>query len=277
MEYLVILAVLATLFDAMNKKNKQKRQRAELEEVERREAQGDTPSAVAERAATKGTTGRSDGAPPSVASVPVETRPRSRTEVAEDPDAVRLMLKQLGLGVEPPGLETPTVPPPSSRQDTAPRPPGRRGSGGRGVPAYRGASEHGGGSASSARQRVPERHKAAPASRDVAPPDFRAPAATERRDRQPTSVRTRRPVAAEATSVARRDHPLHRRSRGYGTAPSTRAPSRWGLKAEKRSPGSDVRAMLAGSDSRSLRNAIILREVFGPPAGTRKDPADPRS
>ena len=105
----------------------------------------------------------------------------------------------------------------------------------------------------------------------------------------PTSTQ---PVAvvrrSEATDVSRRpsrevparpEHFVHRSHAGYGTDPSSRAPSEqdWVNPLAQRL-GADagaVHALFAGRDTHALRQAIILQEVLGPPAALRGDPFDP--
>jgi hypothetical protein len=69
------------------------------------------------------------------------------------------------------------------------------------------------------------------------------------------------------------EHPVHLSHAGYGTDPSERAkseqdwrPSEHGNRNAKR-----VRAMLRGSGADALKQAVILREVLGPPVAMRDD------
>jgi hypothetical protein len=69
-------------------------------------------------------------------------------------------------------------------------------------------------------------------------------------------------------------HPVHRSHPEFGMDPSEREPSR--LTASRREAGREsakrVRAVLRGSrGADALREAVILREVLGPPAGLRDD------
>ena len=73
---------------------------------------------------------------------------------------------------------------------------------------------------------------------------------------------------------------MHSAHVGYGTDPSERAPSEQdGLDPLAERIGADARAvhvLFQGGDRHSLRQAIILQEVLGPPAAFRGDPYDPR-
>ena len=101
---------------------------------------------------------------------------------------------------------------------------------------------------------------------------------------QPVAVVRR----SEATDVSRRpsrevpgrpEHFVHRSHAGYGTDPSSRAPSEQdGVDPLAQRLGADagaVHALFAGRDTHALRQAIILQEVLGPPAALRGDPFDP--
>ena len=93
---------------------------------------------------------------------------------------------------------------------------------------------------------------------------------------------------SETTTVARRasyqptpeqEHVVHRAHVGYGTDPSSRAPSEQdGLDPLAKRLAADARAVhqvLSSRDPHALRQAIILQEVLGPPAAFRGDPYDP--
>ena len=92
---------------------------------------------------------------------------------------------------------------------------------------------------------------------------------------------------SEATTVASRasyqptseqEHVVHRAHVGYGTDPSSRAPSEQdGLDPLAKRLAADARAVhqvLSSRDPHALRQAIILQEVLGPPAAFRGDPYD---
>jgi hypothetical protein len=92
---------------------------------------------------------------------------------------------------------------------------------------------------------------------------------------------------SEATIVASRasyqptseqEHVVHRTHVGYGTDPSSRAPSEQdGLDPLAKCLAADARAVhqvLSSRDPHVLRQAIILQEVLGPPAAFRGDPYD---
>ena len=70
-------------------------------------------------------------------------------------------------------------------------------------------------------------------------------------------------------------HVVHQAHAGYGTDPSERAPSEQdGLDPLARKLGADavaVRKQLRSHGAHALRQAVILQEVLGPPAATRRD------
>ena len=72
---------------------------------------------------------------------------------------------------------------------------------------------------------------------------------------------------------ARPDHEVHRAHAQYGTDPSERAPSEQdGLDPLAETLSEDARAVreqLMSHNTSSLRQAIILREVLGPPISMR--------
>lgn len=98
-----------------------------------------------------------------------------------------------------------------------------------------------------------------------------------------------RPPRSETRAVARQasyqpapkqEHMVHRAHVGYGTDPSSRAPSEQdGLDPLAQRLGADaqaVHAIFEGGDRHLLRQAIILQEVLGPPAAFREDPYEPQ-
>jgi len=80
------------------------------------------------------------------------------------------------------------------------------------------------------------------------------------------------PVPPSSTKVA--EHRIHRSHAGYGTDPSTRARSAEdGLDPLARHLGKDAalaRLLLSSGNAHSLRQAIILQELLGPPAAYRE-------
>lgn len=67
-------------------------------------------------------------------------------------------------------------------------------------------------------------------------------------------------------------HPVHRSHHGYGTDPSERAPSEQDWRPTERANrnAKRVRAMLRGSEGTdALKQAVILREVLGPPVSMK--------
>ena len=83
------------------------------------------------------------------------------------------------------------------------------------------------------------------------------------------------PVRRAERAVGRTgEHRVHTSHRGYGSDPSTRAPSEQddlGAHAETLSrDAASARALLNSHDKHSLRQAIILQELLGPPAAYRE-------
>jgi hypothetical protein len=93
------------------------------------------------------------------------------------------------------------------------------------------------------------------------------------RSRLPVRVPTRSPAMS---GEQRPDHAVHRSHRGYGTDPSERARSEQdGLDPLAVSISEDVAAVrrqLGSHSPSSLRRALILQEVLGPPAALRDGP-----
>lgn len=84
------------------------------------------------------------------------------------------------------------------------------------------------------------------------------------------------PVPARARRIEpTRPHRVHRSHFGYGTDPSSRRRSEQdGLDPLRATIGRDARAVrrqLTSRNRSTLRRAIILQEVLGPPAATRPD------
>ena len=77
----------------------------------------------------------------------------------------------------------------------------------------------------------------------------------------------------------KQEHFVHRSHAGYGTDPSSRAPSEQdGLDPLAERLGADAGAvhdLFASRDPHALRKAIILQEVLGRPAAFRGDPYEP--
>ena len=98
-----------------------------------------------------------------------------------------------------------------------------------------------------------------------APPVRRVPVPVQRPRETRVAIPTPRPEGVD-------EHRIHLAHAGYGTDPSGRAPSEQDLLyAQRERLGPDAaaaRALLRGSPS-SLRQAVILHEVLGPPASTR--------
>lgn len=283
MEWLILFGVLATIFDAVNKKNKQKRQREALEareraEEEARAAGGSTsraeppvpePAAAVRSAASRPQPGRK---PPAL------TKRPGLTEVGEM-DAAKAVLGQIGLGDFLPGLEAgrervlTTQPgadhrPPSEILAQA-EIPARARAGSAARPPAETLARSAAGFGSPPRSAPP---------RELVLPEYRAPtpavgsgrserALTGRSQEGEATVRRRRTAGEPPAMHGSRTVRSWRRD--YGTDPSSRAPSDWGQRRKERAAGSDVRAMLASADLRSLKNAIILREVFGEPLGLK--------
>lgn len=69
------------------------------------------------------------------------------------------------------------------------------------------------------------------------------------------------------------EHPVHLSHAGYGTDPSERVKSEqdWRPSEEGNRNAERVRAMLRGSGADALKQAVILREVLGPPLAMRDD------
>lgn len=86
-------------------------------------------------------------------------------------------------------------------------------------------------------------------------------------------ARSLEPLKVERIADA---HPVHRSHIGYGTDPSERAPSKedWRPAERGNRNAERVRAMLRGSEGTdALKQAVILREVLGPPV-SMKDKGD---
>jgi hypothetical protein len=87
-----------------------------------------------------------------------------------------------------------------------------------------------------------------------------------------------RPRAARGPTRPAEKHRVHRSHVGFGTDPSTRPPSEQdGLDPLAGHLGVDAasaRRQLLSRDRHSLRQAVILQEVLGPPAALRPDPFD---
>jgi hypothetical protein len=65
------------------------------------------------------------------------------------------------------------------------------------------------------------------------------------------------------------DHPIHRAHAAFGTSPTARAaPRAVGAPKHAPSPGAAVRKLLTPGGG-SLRQAVILQEILGPPPGLR--------
>jgi len=89
------------------------------------------------------------------------------------------------------------------------------------------------------------------------------------------ALRRELPVRRAERAVGRTgEHRVHTSHRGYGSDPSTRAPSEQdGLGAHAETLSRDAasaRALLNSHDKHSLRQAIILQELLGPPAAYRE-------
>ena len=69
------------------------------------------------------------------------------------------------------------------------------------------------------------------------------------------------------------EHPVHLSHAGYGTDPSERAKSEqdWRPSEDGNRNAKRVRALLRGSGADALKQAVILREVLGPPVAMRDD------
>jgi len=87
-----------------------------------------------------------------------------------------------------------------------------------------------------------------------------------------------RPDVEAAPARPIETHRVHRAHAGFGTDPSSRAPSREdGLDPLAVSLGIDAdaaRHQLLSRDRHALRQAVILQEILGPPAALRSDPFD---
>jgi hypothetical protein len=133
-----------------------------------------------------------------------------------------------------------------------------------------------------------------PSSETLLPRDFleelaalAAGGATERQHQervptastQPSSVSIPSPRTSSVRPEQRlpepAQHVVHQAHRGYGTDPSSRAPSEQdGLDPLAVTLGEDartVRRRLLSHDAHALRQAIVLQEVLGPPAALRDD------
>jgi hypothetical protein len=106
-------------------------------------------------------------------------------------------------------------------------------------------------------------------SLDVRSAPGRAPARTASR----VPARSAPQLPAASTSRVRPASGIHSTHEGYGTAPSGRAPSQQdGLDPLRRRLSGDARAVrdqLMSHSASSLRRALILREVLGPPVSLR--------
>ena len=83
------------------------------------------------------------------------------------------------------------------------------------------------------------------------------------------------PARRVERSIGRtKEHRVHGSHRGYGTDPSSRAPSEQDdldpLAETLSRDAATARALLQGHDMHSLRQAIILQELLGPPAAFRE-------
>ena len=105
---------------------------------------------------------------------------------------------------------------------------------------------------------------------------------------QPSAPPTQPEPGRESTALTRRpsyqpapkqEHFVHRSHAGYGTDPSSRAPSEQdGLDPLAERLGADAGAahkLLSSGDPHALRRAIILQEILGRPAAFRGDPYEP--
>lgn len=92
----------------------------------------------------------------------------------------------------------------------------------------------------------------------------------------PAPVRKTVPKARPLPFGTHGEHPVHLAHRGFGTDPSSRAPSREdNLDPLAEYLGEDAKAVRSQLRSRSaseLRRAIILREVLGAPVALRDEP-----
>ncbi len=119
--------------------------------------------------------------------------------------------------------------------------------------------------------RTLELPKESPPLPSAEPTTRREPRTVVRRTPPPVPT-ARRTAGAPARPMGQ--HAVHRSHAGYGTDPSSRAPSlQDGLDplAERRSADARaVHAQLRSADAGQLRQAIVLQEVLGPPLALRE-------
>jgi len=85
-----------------------------------------------------------------------------------------------------------------------------------------------------------------------------------------------RPDSYQPTS--KKEHIVHSSHRGYGTDPSSRAPSEQDgldpLAEHLNEDAEQVHELFLSRDPHALRRAVMLQEVLGLPAAFRGDPYD---
>lgn len=115
-----------------------------------------------------------------------------------------------------------------------------------------------------------------PAKSPPLPPLERTEVGSGRGTRAP--VGSTGPVGSTAP-IAATEHMVHRSHAGYGTDPSSRAPSEQDVidpLAERISPDAlAVRRQLLGGGRSALRQAVVLKEVLGVPVALRGDHLGP--